>query len=101
MQQKLFDGIGKLEHIRKDSAVFHTDAQVSTVNTMDDSVLGIVRENEGCRLTALFNFSEFDKTIYLDEWNAGGTDLITGQKQEGNSVQMPGYGVCWLLKDKN
>lgn len=101
VQQKLFDGIGKLEHIRKDSAVFHTDAQVSTVNTMDDSVLGIVRENEGCRLTALFNFSEFDKTINLDEWNAGGTDLITGQKQEGNSVQMPGYGVCWLLKDKN
>lgn len=98
VQQKLFDGIGKLEQIRKSSALFHTDAAVHTFDTLDDSVLGIVRENEDQKLTALFNFSEFNKVVQLDEEDAVYTDLISGKKKEGQEISIPGYGVYWLLK---
>ncbi|MDE6969459.1 MAG: alpha-amylase family protein [Eubacterium sp.] len=98
VQQKLFDGIGHLEQIRKSSPLFHTDAAVSTFDTLDDSVLGIIRENEGQKLTALFNFSEFNKVVQLDEEEGSYTDLISGKKKEGHEINISGYGVYWLLK---
>lgn len=98
VQQKLFDGIGTLEKIRKSSPLFHTDAEVKTFDTTDNSVLGIIRENGGQKLVALFNFSEYDKAVQLDEEDGKYTDLISGQKIEQQEVNMPGYGVYWLLK---
>lgn len=98
VQQKLFDGIGKLEQIRKSSPLFDTDAAVSTFDTLDDSVLGIIREHGEQKLTALFNFSEFNKVVQLDEEDGRYTDLISGKKKEGHEVSIPGYGVYWLLK---
>lgn len=97
VQEKLFNGIGKLEQIRKGSPVFHTDAQVHTIDTRDDAVLGIVRENAGQKLTALFNFSAYEKTVYLEE-GTGYTDLISGKKVEGSEVHVEGYGACWLVE---
>lgn len=97
VQEKLFNGIGKLEQIRKGSPVFHTDAQVHTIDTRDDAVLGIVRENAGQKLTALFNFSAYEKTVYLEE-GTGYTDLISGKKIEGREVHVEGYGACWLVE---
>ncbi len=97
VQEKLFNGIGKLEKIRKGSPVFHTDAQVHTIDTRDDAVLGIVRENAGQKLTALFNFSAYEKTVYLEE-GTGYTDLISGKKIEGSEVHVEGYGACWLVE---
>ncbi len=78
--------------------MFHTDAAVSTFDTLDDSVLGIIRENEGQKLTALFNFSEFNKVVQLDEEEGSYTDLISGKKKEGHEINISGYGVYWLLK---
>ena len=97
VQEKLFNGIGKLEKIRKGSPVFHTDAQVHTIDTRDDAVLGIVRENAGQKLTALFNFSAYEKTVYLEE-GTGYTDLISGKKTKGSEVHVEGYGACWLVE---
>lgn len=97
VQEKLFNGIGKLEQIRKGSPVFHTDAQVHTIDTRDDAVLGIIRENAGQKLTALFNFSAYEKTVYLEE-GTGYTDLISGKKTKGSEVHVEGYGACWLVE---
>ena len=97
VQEKLFNGIGKLDQIRKGSPVFHTDAQVHTIDTRDDAVLGIVRENAGQKLTALFNFSAYEKTVYLEE-GTGYTDLISGKKTKGSEVHVEGYGACWLVE---
>ena len=60
-------------------------------------MLGIVREYGDLKLTALFNFSEFNKVVQLDEEGAYG-DLISGKKKEGKEVNIQGYGVYWLLK---
>ncbi|KAI4446899.1 Amylosucrase [Eubacterium plexicaudatum ASF492] len=82
VQQKLFDGIKKLEQIRKNSELFYTDASVRTFDTLDDSVLGIVREYGDLKLTALFNFSEFNKVVQLDEEGGTYSDLISGKKKK-------------------
>lgn len=97
IQEKLFTGIGKLEEIRKSLPVFHTDADVHTIDTHDDTVLGIVRENAGQKLTALFNFSAYEKTVRLEEGKSR-TELISGQKADGKEVHVEGYGACWLLE---
>ncbi len=60
-------------------------------------MLGIVRENAGQKLTALFNFSAYEKTVYLEE-GTGYTDLISGKKIEGCEVHVEGYGACWLVE---
>ncbi|MDE7312531.1 MAG: Beta-galactosidase C-terminal domain [Eubacterium sp.] len=98
VQEKLFTGIGKLEDIRKSLPVFHTDADVHTIDTQDHAVLGIVRENAGQKLTALFNFSAYEKTVRL-EADSSGTELISGEKLEGGEVRIEGYGACWLLEE--
>ena len=64
MQQRIFDGLKKLETVRMRKKVFCGDADVWTVDTWDKSILGIIRANEEEKLIALFNFSEFDKTAW-------------------------------------
>ena len=98
VQEKLFTGINQLENIRKSHTVFDTNADVWVFDTWDDAVLGIVRAHGNEKLAALFNFSEFNKTVHLDEDGGRYTDLISGRKVEGAELDMPGYGVNWLLK---
>ena len=97
----MFDGLKKLEGIRKGKNVFRGDADVWTVDTWDKSILGIIRAKGEEKLVALFNFSEFDKTAWINEDDGIYTDLITGQKMEARGVNIPAYGVYWLYKKEN
>ena len=99
VQEKLFHGIGKLEQIRKENPVFNTDADVWTFDTLDDSVLGIIRRCKEQKLAALFNFSEYQKVVQLEQEGETYTDLISGKKITGREVNIAAYGVYWLLKD--
>lgn len=99
MQQKLFTGIGELEEIRKRLSVFQTFANVWTIDTWEESVLGIIRANEKEKLVALFNFSEYDKTAWINEGEDEYTDLISGRKMQAKGVNIPAYGVYWLFKE--
>ncbi len=99
VQEKLFHGIGNLEQIRKNNPVFNTDAGVRTFDTLDDSVLGIIRQCEEQKLAALFNFSEYQKVVQLEQDGETYTDLISGKKITGREVNIAAYGVYWLLKD--
>lgn len=99
IQEKLFTGINRLEDIRKAHEAFGTQADVWTFETGDNSVLGIVRKNGAEKLKALFNFSEFDKKVWLDEESGTYTDLISGNKIQGQQVDLPAYGAYWLLSE--
>ncbi len=98
VQQRLFDGIKKLEDIKADHSVFDSAADVWTIDTWDCSVLGVVRKNGNEKLVALFNFSEFDKTAWINEDDGEYTEMITLQKMLAKGVDIPAYGVYWLLK---
>ena len=99
VQGKLFLALDKLEHIRASHSVFNADVPFRTLDTWDQSILSIVRENEDEKLVCLYNFSEYDKVAWINEEDGIYTDLITGQKMEAKGVQIPAYGCFWLLKD--
>ncbi len=96
--QQLFTGIGTLEKIRKSLPVFCSDADVWTIDTWDDSILGLVRARGEEKLVALFNFHEGERIAWINEDDGLYQDLITGEKMEAKGVKMPGHGVYWLLK---
>ena len=99
LQEKIFDGIKKLETIRAQVPVFCTDARVWTIDTWDDSILGLVREYGEEKVIALFNFSEFDKVAWINEEDGMYTDLISGRAMEAKGVEIPAYGVYWLMRE--
>ena len=99
LQEKIFDGIKKLETIRAQVPVFCTDARVWTIDTWDDSILGLVREYGEEKVIALFNFSEFDKVAWINEEDGMYTDLISGRAMEAKGVEIPAYGVYWRMRE--
>ena len=70
-----------------------------TVDTWDNSVLGIIRAKDDEKLVALFNFSDTERTAWIKEDDGMYTDLISAKKLPAIDVKLPGYGVYWLLKN--
>lgn len=101
IQQELFEGLDKLEKIRFAHRVFDADAEVFTIDTWDDSILGLVKVKDGEKLVALFNFSEYDKIAWINEEDGIYRDLISGYEMEARGVQIPAYGCFWLLREEN
>ncbi len=95
-QYRLFHGISFLEELRKTYRVFLNAAAVRTSDTHDPALLCLVRELDGQKLTAVFNFSGERKTAWIDEPGSC-TDLLSGETLEGRNVPMPPYGVRWML----
>ncbi|GFI23816.1 amylosucrase [Lachnospiraceae bacterium] len=98
VEGKIFQGLKKLENIRKTERVFVSYADTWTVDTGDTSVLCIGRYYEDEKIYGLFNFSEFDKTAWLNEVEGEFIDLITGDKMKLNEVKIPAYGYYYLKK---
>ena len=97
VEQVLFDGIGKLERLRRDSRAFLSTASVRTAETHDPALLCLVRELEGEKLTAVFNFSREPRTAWIRE---GGScrDLLSGERLEAENVAMGPFQARWLLQ---
>lgn len=98
VQQTLFDGIGTLEAMKRSYSVFHARAEVWTIDTWDDSILGFIRTYETEKLVVLLNFSEYEKTAWIHEDDGVYRDLISGRIMEAKEVPMPAYGAYWLYK---
>ncbi len=98
MQQKMYDGIRRLERFRSDFSVFGPDAEMRTLDTWDDAILGISRYIESEQLVALFNFSGEDRTAWIDEGDEIYIDTTSGQRMKAKNIPVPAYGFCWLLR---
>ena len=94
----LFQAIRRLAMMRQRYEVFETEADAWIVETWNDHVLGIGRYYKGEKLIALFNFSEFNQTAWIDE-QEDYYDMLTGQRRPARAVGVPGYGFAWLLTD--
>lgn len=94
----LFQAIRRLAMLRQRYEVFETEADAWIVETWNDHVLGIGRYYKGEKLIALFNFSEFNQTAWIDE-QEDYYDMLTGQRRPARAVGVPGYGFAWLLTD--
>ncbi|MBQ1772438.1 MAG: amylosucrase [Clostridia bacterium] len=94
----LFNQLLRLEELRGSHRVFDGGADTWIVNTGDDGVLGIGRYYRGEKLVALFNFSEWDKTVSVDELGDF-TDLITGDETDKKNIRIPSGGFAWFICD--
>lgn len=95
---KLFGKLGQLERIRKREKAFVSGADTWTVETWDRSVLCIGRYYEGEKIYGLFNFSEFDKTAWINETDGDYVELISGREMKACGVDIPAYGFYYLKK---
>lgn len=100
VQGRIFKGIKEMGDIRKIYKVFHADADVRTIDTGDNSILGIIRENDSEQLIALFNFSEWKKEVWIQEIYGTYQDLLKGGIVETVSVYVEPFDVRWLWKKK-
>ncbi len=98
VEAKIFHGLGQLEKIRKKEKAFMSDADTWTIETWDNSVLCIGRYLEGEKIIGLFNFSEFDKTAWINETDGDYVDLVSGEKRKAAGVDIPAYGFYYLKK---
>ena len=95
---ELFQGLRQLETLKAAHRVFDGGADVWLINTFDDGVLGIGRYHKGEKLVALFNFTEQEKHIAVDELGDY-HDLCTGAHADKNWLTIPSGGFRWLLCD--
>ncbi len=98
VQGKLFGQLKELEAIRKREQVFVSEADVRTIETWDPAVLCIERRYGEEKLIALFNFSEFDKTAWINETDGEYVELISGRRMTASGVDIPSYGFYYLKK---
>ncbi|MBO5460778.1 MAG: alpha-amylase family protein [Ruminococcus sp.] len=99
VQERLFHGFDRLETIRSQEKAFMTNAEYYTLETYDDALLCIAREYEGDKVIGIFNFSEDDKTAWINETDGMYEDLLTGDKLEAKDVKIPGNGFVWMKRD--
>ena len=66
------------------------------IETWNEHILGIGRYYEREKLIALFNFSDYDETAWVNE-EEDYTDLITGEDRPAKAVGIPAHSFAWLL----
>ena len=98
MEGKVFQGLNKLEEIRRTEKVFYSNAGFYTIETWTPEVLCICRTYDNEKLIGIFNFSEFDKTAWINETDGEYVDLLTGNKMQASGVNNPAYGFYYLQR---
>lgn len=96
---RIFNGLNRLEKIRKSEKVFVCQADTWTIDTFDVGLLCIARYYEGEKILGIFNFSEYDKTARIQETDGIYRDMISGDKMEAVNVELPAYGFLYLKRD--
>ncbi|MBQ6206331.1 MAG: amylosucrase [Oscillospiraceae bacterium] len=95
-QGRIYQFLRKIENLRADHPVFDQEADVWTMEPLNDHVLAIGRYHRKEKLLALFNFSSIEQSAWLNEPEAY-TDLLTGKPRSDLKVDLPGYGFAWLF----
>ncbi len=96
VEARIFNGLRKLETIRRNEKAFVTTADTWTLDTWTKEILGIGRYYDGDKIIGLFNFSEHDCTAWIDEKDGEYEDLLTGKRMKASGVDVPAYGFCYL-----
>ncbi len=96
VEGKIFNALNRLEQIRKSEKVFVSNADTWTLETGDKSVLCIGRYFDKDKIIGLFNFSEYDKTVSVNEADDGYADMISGKAMKLNEIHIPAYGFYYL-----
>ena len=97
VQGSIFRTLDRLEKIRRQEITFDKDADVYTYDVHDDSILCILREYKGRRFFGIFNFSNQEKTAWMQE-DGVYRNLLTSEKIELKDIRLRGYDFLWCEK---
>lgn len=98
VEGRIFSALDKLETIRKTEKAFVSNADTWTIETYEKELLCIGRYYEGDKIIGIFNFSEHDKTAWINEDDGEYEELLTGRKMKACNVDIPAYGFYYLKK---
>lgn len=99
VEGRIYGRLQMLEKLRKSHPAFVSYADAWTLPTYEQGILCMGRYYDGEKILGLFNFSEQDKTAWINETDGEYVDLITGRRMEAKGVNIPGYGFYWLRLD--
>ena len=97
----VFQGLKQLEEIRKSEKAFVSYAATWTIETWDQSVLCIGRYYEGEKIIGLFNFSEQDRTAWINETDGLYEDMLNAYREEERGPGSRHTGVQFLLSEES
>ncbi len=97
VQGSIFRTLDRLEKIRGQEITFDKAADVYTYDVHDDSILCILREYKGRRFFGIFNFSDQEKTAWMQE-DGVYRNLLTSEKMELKDIRLRGYDFLWCEK---
>ena len=87
-----------MEMLRAAYGVFSGNAAVSTFDTGNSHVLGVLRKCQEQELYALFNFNGSEEPVRgIPEGSF--KELISGREEAAAWKTMPGYGAWWLFRE--
>ena len=95
VENDIFDAIRRQEQLRSQYRVFDDSADTWLLDTHSDHVLGIGRYCQGEKLLALFNFSDEEQSVWMDD-RADYTDLWTGRECSPMMAHLAPGGFMWL-----
>lgn len=95
LQSRLYNSIKKLDEIRSSHDIFNSNAHIHTIENDDIALLIIVRSLKEKNMIAIFNFSEYGKTVHLDMEN-NYTNLLNGENVNIDNIPILPYGYVWL-----
>ena len=98
VQGQIFSSLNQLKAVRSSHKVFNSSVPARTIESWDVSVLALVRETDEEKFIGIYNFSEYDKTAWINEEDGIYTDLISGREMEAKGVNIPAFGFLWLLR---
>ena len=98
VQARIFNGLDKLENIRKTEKAFVSYADAWTIETWDKGVLCMAKHLDGEKIIGVYNFTEFDKTAWINEEDGMYVDLLSGKEMEAKAVNVPAYGFYWMKR---
>lgn len=97
VEGKIFQGLDKLEKLRKKETVFDSSASVYTYDVHDNGILCIMREHAGEKFFGIFNFSTSDRIAWMQE-DGIYENLINRETMELKDVLIPAHGFIWAKR---
>ncbi|MCR5213747.1 MAG: amylosucrase [Eubacterium sp.] len=101
IQNLIYDAMLKLIEIKKTHRAFSNYADTWTMDTWDAGTLAMGRYYDGEKIIAIFNYTESDRTAWINEDDGDYVELFTNHVMKAVGVDVPAYSFKLLMKDFN
>lgn len=95
---RIYHAFDRLEKVRQTEKAFAAGADVWTIETWDPALLCIGRYHDGEKVIGIFNFSDEEKTAWIDERDGFYEDLMSRDRKPASAVKVQAGGFCYLKR---